>query len=48
MIYEDEITFISLFSKDTYAKATLYVPQGSLEAYKAADGWKEFLNIVEE
>jgi len=25
----------------------LYVPQGSLEAYKAADGWKEFKNIVE-
>ena len=27
---------------------TLYVPQGSLEAYKAADGWKDFVNIVEE
>ncbi len=30
-----------------YENATLYVPQGSLEAYKAADGWKEFKNIVE-
>ena len=26
---------------------TLYVPQGSLEAYKAAYGWNEFANIVE-
>ena len=25
----------------------LYVPQGSLDAYKAASGWKEFKNIVE-
>ena len=28
--------------------ATLYVPFGSLNAYKAAEGWKEFANIVEE
>lgn len=27
--------------------ATLYVPQGSLEAYKNANIWKEFNNIVE-
>lgn len=27
---------------------TIYVPQGSLSAYKAADGWKSFKNIVEE
>ena len=27
--------------------ATLYVPKGSLEAYKAADGWKKFKNIQE-
>ena len=27
--------------------ATIYVPKGSLEAYKAADGWKEFENIQE-
>ena len=26
---------------------TLYIPQGSLEAYKAANGWKEFKSIVE-
>ena len=27
---------------------TLYVPKGTLEAYKAADEWKKFVNIVEE
>ena len=27
--------------------ATLYVPQESIEAYKAADYWKDFTNIVE-
>jgi hypothetical protein len=25
---------------------TLYVPEGRVEAYKAADNWKDFLNIV--
>ena len=41
-------SYSSAFDKDTYKKATLYVPQGSLEAYKAAAGWTEFQNIVEE
>lgn len=27
---------------------TLYVPKGMLEAYKAADEWKDFVDIVEE
>ena len=27
--------------------ATLYVPKGSLETYKAADGWRKFKNIQE-
>jgi len=37
----------SSFYSKCYTNATLYVPQGSLEAYKAADGWKKFVNIVE-
>lgn len=35
----------SLFNDEV--NATLYVPIGTAEAYKAADGWKEFSNIVE-
>lgn len=31
-----------------FAKATLIVPDGTLNAYSQADGWKEFLNIQEE
>ena len=30
-----------------YINATLNIPIGSLEAYKSADGWKEFMNIKE-
>ena len=30
-----------------YKNTTLYVPRGSLEAYKEADGWKRFDSIVE-
>ena len=37
----------STFSSSSYKNTTLYVPQGSLEAYKAADIWKDFENIVE-
>ena len=29
------------------SKATLYVPAGTKEKYQAAEGWKEFTNIVE-
>jgi hypothetical protein len=36
------------FDENTYSSATLYVPQGSAEAYKSAEGWKNFQNIVEE
>ena len=36
------------FSGVDKASCTLYVPKGSLEAYKAADEWKNFENIVEE
>ena len=31
----------------TYKNTVLEVPQGTLNAYKNATGWKEFLNIVE-
>ena len=31
-----------------YDKATLYVPQGSVGAYKASEPWRYFINIIEE
>ena len=36
-----------MFSDSDYEKVHLYVPKGTLAAYKAADGWKNFLNISE-
>lgn len=33
------------FCADNYTKATLYVPEQAVEAYKAADYWKNFTNI---
>jgi len=35
------------FSVQTYLYTTLYVPQGTLEEYRNADGWKYFVNIEE-
>lgn len=35
------------FPNSAYMFATLYVPKGTLSAYKNADGWKNFANIIE-
>ena len=37
---------LSLFDDMVYYQATLYVPDESVEAYKNADGWKQFSKIV--
>ena len=42
--YEKEI----MFGSNIYEYATLYVPQGSKEAYQATDFWNKFVNIKEE
>lgn len=35
------------FSEETYEKTTLFVPEGSVEKYRATEGWKNFVHIVE-
>ena len=36
------------FSQDTYDYGTLLVPEGSIDAYKQAEGWKYFKNVTTE
>lgn len=48
-IYNNTIYSIeNVFSKDTYEKATLYVPKGCVDAYKNAEVWDNFVNITDK
>jgi hypothetical protein len=38
----------SAFSGVSVATCRVYVPKGAIAAYQAANGWKEFANILEE
>ena len=38
----------NVFSSETYNNAWLVVPVGTVETYKATNGWKNFKNIYEE
>ena len=35
------------FGSETFLYATLYVPEGTMEKYRATEGWKDFVHIVE-
>ena len=41
------ISIGSVFDGVDYTNCKLYVPKGSVEAYRAAAGWKDFVNILE-
>lgn len=36
-----------MFSSDTFENAILYVPAGTIDKYKAKNGWKSFAHIKE-
>ncbi|MCH5176366.1 MAG: leucine-rich repeat domain-containing protein [Prevotellaceae bacterium] len=48
MIQEPFNISSNTFSQSVYESAILHVPQGTVAKYKMADGWKYFVNIVDD
>ena len=46
-IYGKADEYNRTFSQNTFNNATLYVPAGTIDKYKATNGWKDFLFIEE-
>lgn len=44
---EDPNQVTPLFPNTTYINVPLYVPKGTVDAYKQAEGWKNFFDIKE-
>ena len=40
-------TYYCVFSQNTFNKATLYVPKGTINKYKGTKGWRDFVYMVE-
>ena len=44
---EGKSSYSRTFSENTFNNAALYVPKGTIDKYKATDGWKDFVFIEE-
>jgi hypothetical protein len=41
------VSYFRTFDRDIFNKATLYVPKGTIEKYRATEGWQDFVFIEE-
>ena len=48
IVYYPDWGVTDVFSNETYKNAQLFVPKGTIDAYKSTKPWKQFVNIKEE